>query len=107
MTFEKVCMLDELTVGAAAAAEVGGRRVAIVRDEAGHVHAVEDECTHGAVPLSEGEVIGCTLECWLHGSRFDLVTGEPKSLPARAAVAVYAVRIDEGAVFVDPTPTNF
>ena len=39
-------------------------------------YAIYDECSHAAVALSEGEVDGCTLECWLHGSRFDLRTGD-------------------------------
>ena len=44
-------------------------------------HALNDICTHADVSLSEGEVDGCTLECWLHGSRFDLRTGKPVRPP--------------------------
>ena len=57
-------------------------------------YAVHDKCSHADVSLSEGEVDGCTLECWLHGSRFDLRTGEPTGLPATEPVAVYPVKID-------------
>ena len=71
----RVCSLDELTPGEAAKADIGGRLVAIVRTEDGTVHAVDDTCTHANVSLSEGEVDGCAIECWLHGSRFDLRTG--------------------------------
>ena len=46
------------------------------------VHAIRDICSHADVALSEGEVDGCTLECWLHGSRFDLRTGRAHR-PAR------------------------
>ena len=59
-----------------------GEPVAVVRDEDGEVHAIGDTCTHGDISLSEGEVEDCTIECWLHGSRFDLRTGEPTGLPA-------------------------
>ena len=41
--------------------------------------------------LSEGDVTGCEIECWLHGSSFDLRTGEPLSLPATVPVPVYPV----------------
>ncbi len=58
-------------------AEVDGTPVAIVHGEDDEFYAAYDECSHAAVALSEGEVEGCTLECWLHGSRFDLRTGEP------------------------------
>jgi len=50
--------------------------------------------------LSEGEVEGCLLECWLHGSQFDLRTGKPVSLPAIDPVPVYPVKIEDGTVFV-------
>lgn len=103
----RVCRLDELPIGVAAAAEIDGVRVAIVRTAEREVHAVNDTCSHANVSLSEGEVEGCTLECWLHGSRFDLTTGAPTSLPATQPIAVYPVRIENDEVFVSMAPTNF
>ena len=66
----------------------------------GDFYAVHDECSHAAVALSEGEVEGCTLECWLHGSRFDLRTGEPTGLPATEPVPVYPVEVRDGDIYV-------
>ena len=43
---------------------------------------------------------GCTLECWLHGSRFDLRTGEPSGPPAIVPIAVHTVRIEGDDVYV-------
>lgn len=106
MRYELVCSLSDLAVGQPAQALVGGKLVAMVRDERGHVHAVEDECSHGKVSLSEGDVSGCTLECWLHGSKFDLFTGEPKSLPATAAIRVYPVRLEGEDVYVSVDPAD-
>jgi 3-phenylpropionate/trans-cinnamate dioxygenase ferredoxin subunit len=105
--FVRVCRLDELPEVGVAAADVNGTVIAIARDEDGHVHAVNDTCTHANVSLSEGELEGCTLECWLHGSRFDLVTGEPSGPPATVPVAVYPVKIDGDDVYVAvPSPKN-
>jgi len=101
--FVLVCRLDDLPVGSATQADVDGVLVAMVRDAEGGVHAVDDRCTHADVSLSEGEVDGCTLECWLHGSRFDLDTGEPTGPPATVAVAVYPVKIDGDDVYVSVT----
>ena len=50
----------------------------------GELFAVDDRCSHADVSLSEGEVEGCLIECWLHGSQFDLRTGQPTCLPANA-----------------------
>ena len=67
----------------------------------GQAIAVDDECSHAAIPLSEGDVEGCEIECWLHGSRFDLRTGKPTGPPATEPVAVYPVKVDGDDVLVD------
>jgi 3-phenylpropionate/trans-cinnamate dioxygenase ferredoxin subunit len=72
---------------------VDGEPVAIVNAE-GEFFAIHDVCSHAEVPLSEGEIEGTTLECWLHGSRFDLRSGKPTGLPATKSVPVYPVKID-------------
>ena len=53
--------------------------VAKVGDE---VFAVADTCTHSEASLSEGEITGTKIECWLHGAEFDLRTGEALTPPA-------------------------
>ena len=94
-TFVKVCDLEDLAVGTPALADVDGIPMALVRTAPDEVHAVNDVCTHANVSLSEGELDGCTLECWLHGSRFDLRTGTPSGPPATVPVAVYPVALVE------------
>ncbi len=98
--FTWVCHVGDLAPNTAAQAEVDGVIVAMVRDGDGGYHAINDRCTHADVSLSEGEVDGCTLECWLHGSRFDVRTGDPSGPPATIPVAVYPVKIDGDDVFV-------
>jgi 3-phenylpropionate/trans-cinnamate dioxygenase ferredoxin subunit len=92
--FTPVLALADLPAGSVAAVEVAGVSVAVAHTAQG-VFAIEDRCSHQDVPLSEGEVVDCTLECWLHGSAFDLRTGEPLGPPAVTAVPVYRVRIEE------------
>ena len=104
--FVRVCRLDELPDVGVAAADIHGTVVAIVRTEDGQVHAVDDTCSHANVSLSEGELDGCTLECWLHGSRFDIRTGEPSGPPAIIPINVYPVRVEDDEVFVGTTPLN-
>jgi 3-phenylpropionate/trans-cinnamate dioxygenase ferredoxin subunit len=107
VSFERACALTEVPDPGAKRVELSGTAVAVVRDDDGHIHAVEDTCTHGAVSLSEGEVEGCVIECWLHGSQFDLTTGIPRTPPATAALLVFPVRIEGEDVFVDvAAPTN-
>jgi 3-phenylpropionate/trans-cinnamate dioxygenase ferredoxin subunit len=101
VTFQPAVSVDALPDVGAVAVLLDGHHVAVVRDEDGDLHAVDDTCSHANVSLSEGEVDGCTVECWLHGSRFDLRTGKPTSLPAIRPIAVYPVRVEDGQVLVD------
>jgi 3-phenylpropionate/trans-cinnamate dioxygenase ferredoxin subunit len=100
MAFVRACSLAELVPGKATRVEVDGLDVALVRSGE-DVFAIEDECSHAAVALSEGDVEGCEIECWMHGSRFDLRTGKPLGPPATEPVPVFAVKITGDDVLVD------
>ena len=102
----RVCALSDLAKGEVISAEIEGVAVAVVHADDDQVYAVRDLCSHAAVALSEGEVDGCTLECWLHGSRFDLRTGAPSGLPATEPVATFPVEIRDGDIHVTMTPSN-
>jgi len=93
------CAVAEVADGTAKRVMLDGVPVAIVRSD-GEVYAIHDVCSHANVALSEGEIEGRTIECWLHGSRFDLVTGRPTGLPATQPVPVYPVKIDGDSVLV-------
>lgn len=69
----------------------------------GSIHAVSDKCSHQAFPLSEGAVMpDGSIQCAWHGARFDCATGAARRLPAEDPVPVYAVRVDQGRIFVGP-----
>jgi nitrite reductase/ring-hydroxylating ferredoxin subunit len=95
----RVASLSALADNSAVHIEVGSTPVCLARS-GGEVMALLDECSHAEVSLSDGEVENCTVECWLHGSRFDLRTGKPTGLPATEAVPVFPVRVDGDDVYV-------
>lgn len=97
----RVCSTEDVPKGSVVSADINGTQVAIVHAEDNNFYAIYDECSHEQIALSEGEVDGCTLECWLHGSRFDLRTGEPTGLPATETVPVYPVEIHDGDIYVE------
>jgi 3-phenylpropionate/trans-cinnamate dioxygenase ferredoxin component len=98
-TFVRACALSDLADDEPLSVELNDEPVAIVK-ACGDVYAIRDVCSHAEVPLSEGEVDGCTIECWLHGSRFDLRTGKPTGMPATEPVPVYPVKIEDDDVLV-------
>ncbi|MCW2852463.1 MAG: 2Fe-2S ferredoxin [Nocardioides sp.] len=100
MAFELACALSDIPTDEALGVTVGGMDVAIARHD-DEVFALQDLCSHAAVALSEGEVEDCTVECWLHGSRFDLRTGKPSGFPATEPVATFPVEVRDDGVYVD------
>ena len=104
MPFERACALADVPEDEALGVTLGRYEVAVAR-HGDEVFAVENICSHAAVALSEGEVEDCTVECWLHGSRFDLRTGKPTGLPATEPVATFPVDVRDGDVYVDTETT--
>ena len=97
--FTRACAVSELPEEGAIGVEVNGEPVAVIR-AGGGVFALRDVCSHAEVPLSEGEIYDHTVECWLHGSCFDLRTGQPTGLPATEPVPVYPIQIEGDDVYV-------
>lgn len=100
MGFELACAATDVPTDEALGVTIGRYDVAIAR-YGEEFFALQDLCSHAAVALSEGEVEDCTVECWLHGSRFDLRTGKPTSFPATEPVATFPVEVREDGVYVD------
>jgi len=104
MSFERACSVSEVLDDEAHAVVIGDLEVAVARD-GDEFFAIQNVCSHAEVALSEGDVEGCTIECWLHGSRFDLRTGKPTGLPATEPVATFPVDVRGGDVYVDTSTT--
>ena len=87
--------------GHAARVDVGDLPIAVFNVN-GEFHALDDTCSHAMAALSEGELHpdSCSVECPLHGSQFDLRTGEAVSLPAVEPVRVHRVEGREGELWV-------
>jgi 3-phenylpropionate/trans-cinnamate dioxygenase ferredoxin subunit len=99
-----VCSLGELPSGTARRFVVNGIAVSVVRID-DDVYAIGDVCTHAEVSLADGEV-WCDekeLECPKHGSTFNLVTGEPTTLPATQPADVHDASVIDGQIVVTVT----
>jgi 3-phenylpropionate/trans-cinnamate dioxygenase ferredoxin component len=102
MAFVNVASLRDLPEGSVLGVEAEGKRVCLANVE-GEVYAFADNCSHRDFPLSNGEVDpdDCSITCEWHGARFDIRTGAPLALPATKPIAVYACRVEDGAILVD------
>lgn len=96
---------DDLVAETASHVDLAGHSVGVAHS-VGVVYALKDECGHGQVRLSEGEVKGGFVECWWHGSGFDMAYGAPTGPSAVTAVPVYPVRVVAGCVEVQVPRTG-
>ena len=95
----RACALADIPVEGAIKVNLDGIDICLARSE-GEVFAINGTCSHADVSLAEGDVEDGTVECWLHGSRFDLRTGKPTGLPATKPVATYSVVVEGDDVIV-------
>jgi 3-phenylpropionate/trans-cinnamate dioxygenase ferredoxin subunit len=95
----RAASLSEIPEEGALRVELAGKPVCLARS-GGEVFAISDICSHADVSLSEGDVEDGKIECWLHGSLFDLRTGEPSGLPATRPVPTYPVTVEGDDVLV-------
>lgn len=98
--FVKVARVADLAVGKMMRVAVGRRRILLANVE-GHFYAVDDTCTHEDASLATGSLRGAFVKCPLHGSRFDLRTGQAMEEPAQVDLQTYAVRVRDESIFVE------
>ena len=96
-----VCRLDELPEGAMRLVEADdGRKIGVFHADDGELYAIEDRCSHDDGELLYGVLDDetCAIECPRHGSRFDLHTGKPLTLPAYVPVDTFPVAVEDGVI---------
>lgn len=101
--YVRVASVEEIPPDGVRAVSVAGRAIAVFNIE-GTFAAVDDTCTHEYAPLSQGPRSGEVVTCPKHGSRFNVRTGRVLSLPAVVPLSTYPVKVEDGQVYVSPSP---
>jgi len=86
-------------------AKAGAQTLVVVRRGNG-LDALHDVCAHQGCSLSEGKIVGETIECGCHGSRFRLRDGLVVRGPAVFDQPHFEVREAEGKLEVRRTDTR-
>lgn len=97
-----VRLADEIAIidGEPFPSELEGVEIALYRYQGG-IYAIGDICPHEHVRLSDGWLEGDQIECPLHQSCFEIRTGKCiEGGPAYEDVLTYAVKVEDGGVFV-------
>lgn len=103
----EVARAEDIAPGSFICVWVEGQPIDIFNVD-GEYYAMGDVCTHAETSLSDGEfyedIRGWVIECPLHGSQFDVTTGEAVSLPATGNAGKYEVKVEDGVVYLNPDP---
>jgi len=75
--------------------------ICLVRTGDGNFYCIQDQCTHENASLSDGYLTGTEVECPLHSSSFDVITGSVSGLPAQIPLRTFPVDIEDGDVFAE------
>ena len=102
--YTKVADVGELGPGDVKTVEMGPDQVLLVNVD-GTIYAVDDICSHAYASLAEGDLAGDEIECPLHGSAFNVITGEALMPPADENIRTFEVRIDGQDVLLGPAKT--
>lgn len=95
----KAASANDIPPGKMACVMLHGKRILLANDQ-GTIYAADEMCTHEDASLCTGSLKGHLVKCPLHGSRFDLSTGQPLEDPAEDPLTVYPVKIVDNEIFV-------
>lgn len=102
-TWIDACAVNEIPVGRARIACLGGgERIAVFRYD-GKISAVTNVCAHQRGPLGEGKIVNGCITCPWHGWEYRPHNGQSPP-PFNERIATYRLRIVNGRVLVHPTP---
>ncbi len=96
----RVCTTSELLPGESTVAWHGDTPIMVFNFE-GTYYALEDRCSHEDFELSAGNFDGenATVECVLHGAKFDVRDGRALCPPAYEPAVNFPVKVAEGIVW--------
>lgn len=96
-----VAAADELKPAQMKRVVVGGKRL-LLCNSAGRLYCVDEMCSHEDYSLYLGCVKDGKIKCSLHGSYFDLATGQASCEPANEPIRTYPVKVEGGQVWIKP-----
>lgn len=99
-TWIKACATDAIETEDLVRFDHAGRTFAIYRSPADEFFCTDGFCTHEEVHLADGLVMDYIVECPGHNGQFDYRTGEARRAPACVNLRTYAVKVEDGTVFI-------
>ncbi len=99
--WEQIAAMDEVAAGGRLSVIVDDTPALLLR-AGDDFYCLEDICTHDGQPLTDGPVVGYSIECSRHGAKFDIRTGAVLQMPATSPIQVFEVAVRDGHIFARP-----
>lgn len=97
--FVKVAETRDIQALQMKAVEVNGEKVCVGNVE-GRYYAIGNICTHMGGPLAEGKLEDFEVQYPLHGSKFDIRTGNVVRPPSMRAEPTYEVKVEDSSILI-------
>lgn len=97
----EVCEAASLKAADVRRFDCGRKTYAVYRDAEHRLYATDGFCTHGNTHLSDGLIVGTTIECPKHNGRFHLSDGSPARPPVCRALTTYPVEEVSGRIRIN------
>jgi 3-phenylpropionate/trans-cinnamate dioxygenase ferredoxin subunit len=95
----RIASENELAPGQMKRVQANGKQLLLCNADS-KLHVVDEMCSHEDYSLFLGCIRNGRIKCSLHGSSFDLETGQPGAEPADEPICTYPVKIEDRQVYV-------
>jgi toluene monooxygenase system ferredoxin subunit len=99
MSFRRVASVEDLWSGEMMGLEVDGNAVLLINVD-DQIYAYADVCPHQRSKLSEGNLLGNTVQCARHQWEFNVRTGQGVN-PQNACLKAFSVVIEGRDILLD------
>lgn len=97
--FVKAASARALKPGSMQRIEMAGKKILLANVD-GQFYAMDDTCSHEDASLCTGSLKGELVKCPLHGSRFNVRTGEVLEEPAVENLHTYMLRVEGDDILI-------
>jgi len=97
--WERVADFDDVPVDSSKVVFHRGEQVVLFRIQ-DEIHAIGNRCPHANGPLADGQLVGTTITCPYHSSKFDVCTGAPLDGPASRPANVFESKVEDGGIYL-------
>lgn len=104
-TWMSVAKVNDLPPGQRKCIDAQGQHIVLI-NRGGELFAIENQCPHAGLPLSEGTIAGDIIICPYHGYTYNLKTGQNVDYADDFPVRTFPVRVEQDDIQISLDDTQ-